>query len=223
MRSFALALGICLLPVAPAVQAEAPAVGTQVPGFYRLSVGDIEVTALYDGYLDLNSKILKNASPAEIQRLLARQFLEGEKVQTAVNAFLINTSGKLVLVDTGAAKSFGPSLGFVIDNLKAAGYQPEQVAVVLLTHLHGDHINGLLTAEGKPAFPNAEIRVSKADSDFWLSEAVAARKALFARAAKEKLALAGMHLPFPGIGHVRADGKAYAWVPVEFSPFRKEQ
>jgi hypothetical protein len=49
-----------------------------------------------------------------------------------------------------------------------------------------------------------------------------ARKKLFAFAAKEKLAVAGMHLPFPGIGHVRTEGKGYAWVPVEFSPIRSK-
>lgn len=316
--AFALAAATILLPAAPAL-AEAPAVRTQVPGFYRLAVGEVEVTALYDGFIDLDTKILSNASPAEVQRLLTRMFLGGQKVQTAVNAFLVNAGGKLILVDTGAAKAFGPTLGFIGDNLKAAGYSPEQVDVVLLTHLHADHAAGLLGTDGKPLFPNAEVRVAQADNDFWLSEeiaakapdgfkpffklareaaapyqaagrwkpfsgevelapgikavdahghtpghtaymieskgqrllivgdavhshavqfarpevaiefdsdkkqAVAARKRLFARAAKEKLALAGMHLPFPGLGHVRADGKGYAWVPVEFSPIRSDK
>ena len=316
--ALALVLGTALLPATPAL-AEAPAVRTQVPGFYRLAVGDVEVTALYDGFIDLDTKILSNASPAEVQRLLARMFLGGQKVQTAVNAFLVNAGGKLILVDAGAAKAFGPTLGYIGDNLKAAGYSPEQVDVVLLTHLHADHAAGLLGADGKPLFPNAQVRVAQADHDFWLSEeiaakapdgfkpffklardaaapyqaagrwkpfagevevapsitavdahghtpghtaylieskgqrllivgdavhshavqfarpevaiefdsdkkkAVAARKKLFARAAKEKLALAGMHLPFPGLGHVRADGKGYAWVPVEFSPLRSDK
>lgn len=316
--ALALALGVALVPATPAL-AEAPAVRTQVPGFYRLAVGDVEVTALYDGFIDLDTKILSNASPAEVQRLLARMFLGGQKVQTAVNAFLVNAGGKLILVDAGAAKAFGPTLGYIGDNLKAAGYSPEQVDVVLLTHLHADHAAGLLDADGKPLFPNAQVRVAQADHDFWLSEeiaakapdgfkpffklardaaapyqaagrwkpfagevevapsitavdahghtpghtaylieskgqrllivgdavhshavqfarpevaiefdsdkkkAVAARKKLFARAAKEKLALAGMHLPFPGLGHVRTEGKGYAWVPVEFSPLRSDK
>jgi glyoxylase-like metal-dependent hydrolase (beta-lactamase superfamily II) len=315
ITAIALALGISFAPVSP-VFAEAPPVSTQVPGYYRMALGELEITALYDGYIDLDTKILSNANPAEVQRLLTRMFLAGQKVQTAVNAFLINAGGKLILVDTGAAKAFGPTLGFIGDNLKAAGYSPEQVDVVLLTHLHADHAAGLLNAEGKPLFPNAEVRVTRADSDFWLSEemaakapegfrpffkmartaaapyqaagrwktfsgdaelapgiravdahghtpghtaylieskgerllivgdavhshavqfarpevaiefdsdqkqAVIARKKLFAFAAKEKLAVAGMHLPFPGIGHVRSEGNAYTWVPVEFSPIR---
>lgn len=83
LSALAFAVSASLLPVAP-VFAEAPAVKTQVPGYYRLNIGDYEVTALYDGYVDLDAKILLNASQAEIQRLLARLFIAGEKVQTAV-------------------------------------------------------------------------------------------------------------------------------------------
>ncbi|WP_371322881.1 MBL fold metallo-hydrolase [Dechloromonas sp. ZY10] len=311
------ALFAALLGGAAPLWAEAPQQKTQVPGYYRLNLGQFEVTALYDGAIELDSKLLKNASEREKQQLLARQFVKGPKVQTAVNAYLVNTGSKLILVDAGAAKLFGPSLGHIGDNLKAAGYSPEQVDVVLLTHLHGDHVNGLVTPDGQMAFPNAEIWSSKADSDFWLSEetaaqapadfqaffkmsrdaaapyraadkwhtyinerellpgvfsvdtrghtpghasyrfvsggqrllvlgdlvhnhavqfprpevaiefdtdpqqAVAARKRIFDLAARQKLMVAGMHLPFPGIGHVRREGSGYAWVPAEFAPLGK--
>lgn len=297
--------------------AEAPQQKTQVPGYYRLMLGNFEVTALYDGAIDLDEKLLKNIQLRDIQRLLAREFLKGPKVQTAVNAYLINTGSKLILVDAGAAKLFGPGLGNILDNLKAAGYAPEQVDVVLVTHLHGDHVNGLVTSEGQRVFTNAEIWSAKADNDFWLSEAIAAkapkdfqsffkmsrdaaapylaagkwktfdsdrellpgitsvdthghtpghasylvqsgdqrlmilgdlvhnhavqfahpdvaiefdndpkqaviaRKRIFRQAAKERLMVAGMHLPFPGIGHVRKEQKGYAWVPAEFAPLVK--
>ena len=102
LTAITLALGLSFAPVAPAF-AEAPPVTTQVPGYYRMALGELEVTALYDGYIDLDTKILSNTSPAEVQRLLTRMFLAGQKVQTAVNAFLINAGGKLILVDTGAA------------------------------------------------------------------------------------------------------------------------
>lgn len=303
-----------LLATAGLAAADAPQQKTQVPGYYRLMLGNFEVTALYDGAIDLDQKLLKNIQTRDIQRLLARQFLKGPKVQTAVNAYLVNTGGKLVLVDAGAAKLFGPGLGNIVDNLKAAGYTPEQVDVVLVTHLHGDHVNGLVTPDGQRVFANAEVWSGKADSDFWLSEEIAAkapadfqpffkmsrdaaapyraagkwktfdsdrelvpgiasvdthghtpghasyllgsgdqqllilgdlvhnhavqfarpevaiefdvdpkqavvtRKRIFARAAKEKLMVAGMHLPFPGIGHVRKEAKGYAWVPAEFAP-----
>ena len=151
-----------LLAVSGLAAADAPAQKTQVPGYYRLMVGSFEVTALYDGAIDLDEKLLKGIQSRDVQRLLARQFLKGPKVQTAVNAYLVNTGSKLVLVDAGAAKLFGPGLGNIVDNLKAAGYRPEQVDVVLVTHLHGDHVNGLVTPEGQRVFANAEVWSAKA-------------------------------------------------------------
>ncbi|HQE40785.1 MAG TPA: MBL fold metallo-hydrolase, partial [Zoogloea sp.] len=174
LTALALAFGASFVPFAPA-SAEAPAIHTQAPGYYRAAVGDLEITALYDGYVDLAASVLLNANKAEVQRLLARKFIAGEKVQTAVNAYLINLGGKLILVDTGAAKAFGPTLGFIGEQIRAAGYTPEQIDIVLLTHLHADHVAGLLGADGKPQFPNAEVRVDQAESDFWLSEANAAK------------------------------------------------
>lgn len=163
------------LATAPAAHAAPPAQQkTQVPGFYRMMVGQFEVTALYDGYIDIDPKILRYTSAREVQSLLARMFVAATPgVQTAVNAYLINTGSNLVLVDTGAAACFGPTLGRIVENLRAAGYEPAQVDTVLLTHLHGDHACGL-AADGKAVFPNATVHVDQADADFWLSEAKAA-------------------------------------------------
>lgn len=164
------------LPLTTSVAHAAPPAPqkTQVPGYYRMMVGQFEVTALYDGYIDLDTKLLKYTSEREVQRLLARLFVTSTPgVQTAVNAYLINTGSHLVLVDTGAAACFGPTLGGILQNLRASGYTPEQVDTVLLTHLHGDHACGL-TADGKPVFPNATVMADKADADYWLSESVAA-------------------------------------------------
>jgi len=147
---------------------------TQVPGYYRMMVGKLEVTALYDGYIDIDTKLLKYTSAREVQGLLARMFVASTPgVQTAVNAYLVNTGEHLVLVDTGAATCFGPTLGGILQNLRASGYTPEQVDTVLLTHLHGDHACGL-TADGKAVFPNATVYADKADADYWLSESEAA-------------------------------------------------
>ncbi|HLA34360.1 MAG TPA: MBL fold metallo-hydrolase, partial [Rhodocyclaceae bacterium] len=155
LRNALAVAAIGALAFAPIAEAGAPQLKTQVPGYYRQMVGAAEITALFDGTIDLDAKLLKNASPAEIQRLLARMFAAAPKLQTGVNAFLINTGSRLVLVDTGAAKLFGPTLGQVAANLKASGYEPSQVDAVLITHLHGDHMGGLIDGEGKPSFPNA--------------------------------------------------------------------
>lgn len=138
-----------------------------------MQLGQFEVTALYDGAIELDTKLLKNASPSDLQRLLSRMFVGNPKMQTAVNAYLINTGSHLVLVDAGAAKLFGPSLGYVLQNMKFAGYEPSQVDTVVITHLHADHMGGLNDASGKPLFTNAKVFVSKADHDFWLSEKIA--------------------------------------------------
>ena len=155
---------------AHAALAEAPMVKTQAPGYHRLMVGDFEVTALSDGTVKLPmGKILVDPDPSKISQGLARNFMKDD-VETSVNAFLVNTGSKLVLIDTGAAGLFGPTLGNLQANLRAAGYQPEQVDEIYITHMHGDHVGGLMAGASR-AFPNATLRVDKRDTDFWLSEA----------------------------------------------------
>ena len=107
--------------------AEAPMVKTQAPGFYRMPLGDFEVTALSDGTVKLPmGKLLIHSQPGKVKQALERNFL-GETVETSVNAYLVNTGSKLVLIDSGAAGLFGPTLGNLLANMRAAGYQPEQV------------------------------------------------------------------------------------------------
>ena len=163
-----LAFSLMALAAAPAVQAEAPQLRTQVPGYYRQTLGAFEVTALYDGQIALDAKLLKHITPQQIQALVAKMF-RANPTQTAVTAYLVNTGNKLVLVDAGAAKVFGPTLGQVLSNIKAAGYDPAQVDAVLITHMHGDHVGGLLGPDGQIAFPNAKVYADKKDADFWLS------------------------------------------------------
>jgi glyoxylase-like metal-dependent hydrolase (beta-lactamase superfamily II) len=132
-------------------------------------VGDFEVTAISDGTVKLPMlKLLSNAKPEKLAAALKAGFLK-EMVETSVNSYLINTGSKLVLIDTGAAGLFGPTLGNLLTNLKAAGYQPEQVDEIYITHMHPDHVGGLM-AGAALAFPNAVLRIDKADTDYWLSE-----------------------------------------------------
>ncbi|WP_418131253.1 MBL fold metallo-hydrolase [Variovorax sp. 375MFSha3.1] len=311
----ALAGSLLILSFSSVAQAGAPQVKTQAPGFYRMMLGDFEVTALFDGTLDLEpKKLLTNTTQAQVGKLLDRGF-EKDAVPTSVNGYLINTGSKLVLVDTGAGGLFGPTLGNLQANLKAAGYQPEQVDDVLITHMHGDHVGGLVQ-DGKLVFPNATIHAGQEDADFWLNKAnlekasaemkgffqgamaslnpyveagkfkgmkggtelapgiravpahghtpghniyvveskgqklvlwgdlmhvaavqfaqpqitisfdvdsrpaAAERKKAYADAAKGRYLVGSAHLPFPGLGHVRAEGKGYAWVPVDYQQVR---
>ena len=151
-------------------RAAAPFAKEQAPGVYRVMVGDFQVTALSDGTVALPvDQLLTRTTPAQVKKILARNYLQSP-LETSVNGYLINTGSKLVLVDTGAASLFGPTLGKLVANLKAAGYQPEQVDEVYITHLHPDHVGGLMAGD-KPAFPNATVRADQHEADFWLSQA----------------------------------------------------
>lgn len=306
-------LMICAMAAAMPVPspAAAPQVRTQGPGYYRMMLGDVEITALLDGTHPFPVEtVMTDVSPQHVQRDLARDQL-AVPLQGSINAFLINTGTALILVDTGAGLLYGDCCGRLMANLRAAGYQPGQVDQVLLTHLHKDHVGGILL-DGKMAFPNATLRVNQADADYWLSTAsqasapaflttffdaaraatapyiaagrfqpfgdhaevapgirastarghtaghttftvtsrgqtlllwgdivhVAAiqlqepgatvkydtdaqaaaqvRRVLLARAASEHFLVGAAHIAFPGLGHIRQNGTAYEWIPVNY-------
>ncbi len=295
--------------------AAAPQLKTSAPGYYRMMLGEFEVTALSDGTVDLSmADLLTNITAAKIRNALAKEHLK-DPVEVSVNAYLINTGSKLVLIDAGAGTFFGPTVGKLMANLKASGYQPEQVDEIYITHMHADHVGGLV-AGSQIAFPNAIVRADQREADFWLSKAkmdaapkeakqvfegamasinpyaaagklkpfngntelipginamatyghtpghtvylveskgqrlvlwvdlmhsaavqfpepavtikfdtdskaaAAQRKAQYADAAKRGHWVASAHLPFPGIGHLRADGKGYDWVPANYTALR---
>lgn len=295
-------------------QAAAPMAKTNAPGFFRMMLGDFEVTAVSDGTVELPVDKLLHGAPGQVEKALAKSFLK-TPLETSVNAYVINTGSKLVMIDTGAGGLFGPTLGNLVANLKASGYQPEQIDEIYITHLHGDHVGGL-TKGGAALFPNATVRVDKHDADYWLSQAnmdkapaeakgffqgammsigpytaaqhfkpfdtnaelvpgikasasyghtpghtnyvveskgqklvlvgdlihvgavqfdapgvtiqfdidskaaAAQRQKAFDAAAKEGVLVGAAHIQFPGIGHLRKEGKSYHWVPVNYTQLR---
>lgn len=293
--------------------ARAPLAGRQVPGVHRLKVGGFEVTALLDGHLDIGRELFAKGDPGEMDRLQEAAFLpKGPAVRSPVNAFAVSSGDRLVLIDTGTASAMGPGLGHLPESLQAAGIDPATVDAVLLTHMHPDHANGLLTPQGVAAFANAEVLVAQAEAGFWLDDATLAqapagmkpyvemaraavkpyqsrlrtfapgeevmpgigsvaapghtpghtayrvasgdaqllvwgdivhvaafqlahpdwsigfdsdpnqamttRQRMLDMVAAERMAVAGMHLPFPGLGHVARAGQGYAFVPMPFLP-----
>ncbi|PZQ48920.1 MAG: MBL fold metallo-hydrolase, partial [Phenylobacterium zucineum] len=160
MRSyfFVTAAAAVLMAMAPpAVQtarAGAPQAHAQAPGFYRYSLGDYEVTALLDGTHGVDvDKLAVGAKPGEVERLLARSHMTSP-VEGMINAFLINTGDKLILIDTGAGELYGKDGGLLLANLAAAGYRPDQIDEIYLTHLHRDHVGGVML-KGQAVFPRA--------------------------------------------------------------------
>lgn len=310
MRTVAIAAVISTL-FSGAAFAAAPFAKTQGQGYFRTMLGDFEVTAISDGTVDLPVDTLLQEKKATVDATLAKAYLKSP-LETSDNTYLINTGTKLVLVDTGAGVLFGPTLGKMLANLKASGYTPDQVDEIYITHMHPDHVGGLMTA-GQRTFPNAVVRAAKIESDYWLSEAnmskadaskkgffqgamgsvnpyvqagkykafegdvelvpgitaradkghtpghttyfiesrgqklqlvgdlvhvaavqmdnptvtigfdsdtraaYASRKKEFDAAASGGYVIAGAHLPFPGMGHLRVKGKGYEWIPVNYT------
>ena len=152
------------------------------PGWYSAKIGRFTVTALWDGTIPMPVEQEFSApAPARLKTLLARDSL-GMTVPMSVNAFVIDTGQRIVMVDagTGALRTFGEGLGRVLANLRAAGYTPEQIDEIYLTHLHADHVGGL-TVDGRAVYPNAVVRADAREAGHYLS--------------REKLAAAGPAKP----------------------------
>lgn len=155
--------------------AKAPLVGKQAPGYYRLKLGDYEITALSDGTVALPmAKIYEGIEEKDAETYLAGYF-QKNPTETSVNAFLVNTGARLVLIDAGTGDLMGPSLGRLVANIEAAGYKPGEIDDVILTHIHADHSGGL-SKNGKRVFENAVLHVNQREAKFWLEADAAARK-----------------------------------------------
>ncbi|WP_210359126.1 MBL fold metallo-hydrolase [Sphingomonas beigongshangi] len=137
-------------------------------------LGDYKITVLTDGTTPVPFGDLLHGAPRET---LANAFREaGETLdrETSVNSFLIDTGERRILVEAGAGRLFGDCCGRLPATLMAAGYAPESVDAVLLTHVHGDHSGGL-TVDGRRVFPNADIYLAKRELDYWVSDRARAR------------------------------------------------
>jgi glyoxylase-like metal-dependent hydrolase (beta-lactamase superfamily II) len=157
-------------------KAAAPVADKQAPSFYRYKVGDIQVTVVSDGRntFALDDKFIANAKKEEVSAALQQVFLPADVMTIYFAPLVINTGGKLVVLDTGngpVAKTGSKGMnGLFADNMVAAGFDPKAVDMVVISHFHSDHVNGLLTLEGTPAFPNAEVLVPAVEWKFWMDD-----------------------------------------------------
>ncbi len=158
------------------VKAAAPVADKQAPSFYRYKVGDIQVTVVSDGRntFPLEDSFVLNAKKEEVGAALAQAFLPRDTMTIYFAPLVINTGGKLVVLDTGLGpvskvNSRGTN-GLFADNMAAAGFDPKAVDMVVISHFHTDHVNGLLAADGTPAFPNAEVLVPAVEWKFWMDD-----------------------------------------------------
>ena len=157
----------------PSAERYAGASGTK--SFHQIRLGELRIIALFDGATPLPfDKLLTGAAPGEVETRLAASGLTSP-VDTCVNTFLIEGGGRLILIDAGAGGNL-PGCGRLATSLVAAGYHPDQVDTILLTHIHPDHVGGLISSQGL-AFQNASLLTTTADLEYWFSPEEAARAA----------------------------------------------
>ncbi len=156
--------------------AASPLANKQAPAFFRYKVGDIEITAVNDGVsrMPITDDFVSNVPKEQVQKTLDALFMERDFYAGPYNPIFLNTGSKLVLVDTGTGEAALTSSnglnGRLLMNMAAAGLSPNDVDMVILTHFHGDHVNGILKADGSLAFPNAEILAPAKEAAFWLDD-----------------------------------------------------
>ncbi|MGY6249458.1 MBL fold metallo-hydrolase [Bosea thiooxidans] len=142
----------------------------QVPAVYHRKLGDVLVTGLSDGYMDMGYDIFRNIPEDEVKEIMAHEHRISPP-RISINVFALRFGGKTYLVDCGSQHFMGPTCGRLAENFAAAGIAPESVNGILLTHVHPDHSNGLTDVEsGRLLFPNAEVFVHQAELDHWYDD-----------------------------------------------------
>lgn len=284
-----------------------------LPTFYDRMVGTLRLTTLLDGYFALGQELVTNLDPETIGAGMQAAYLDpANPIPLAISTHIVRQGDEVTLIDAGAGTAFGPTAGRLGSSLAALGIAPEDVTRIVLTHMHPDHIGGLIGENGA-VFANASLHVSETDHAFWTDEAIASgapegsqgffalaravseaysgrvemfgdntdlgagittiampghtpghsgvrvsdgsdqlivwgdstavaslqfshpdagiafdadgnlaaatRRRVLDMVATDRVAVAGTHLPFPGIGHVEERDGTFAWVPEEWRHF----
>ncbi len=151
------------VPVAESPAAPAIAPFPASDDVHPFTIGDFQAAALRDGGLEVanDTKTLAiNKSKADVDAVLGANNLPTDKLSLSVQPLIVKTADKVMLFDTGAAGLFGPTLGKLPATMTSAGVDPAGVTDIFISHAHGDHIGGLVTAEGGLSFPSARVHMS---------------------------------------------------------------
>jgi glyoxylase-like metal-dependent hydrolase (beta-lactamase superfamily II) len=142
------------------------------PSIYRYKLGDFEMTAIHDGVWirPIDEKFVRNVPFEEVQKVLTDAFLPKDKLPIPFTTLLVNTGSKLVLLDTGTGGQLAPTAGTMTANLVAAGIDPKSIDVIVISHFHPDHINGIKTKDNELVFSNAEMLVPAPEWAFWMDD-----------------------------------------------------
>jgi glyoxylase-like metal-dependent hydrolase (beta-lactamase superfamily II) len=172
------AAGVATAPLWPSISANAaaPLADKQAPSFYRYKVGDAQVTVISDGVntFPLADSFVPNVKKEEVAAALEKAYMPKDKISIQFGPLVINSGGKLIVLDTGngpgAFASSKGAVGQFATNMAAAGFDPKAVDMVVISHFHGDHINGLLSADNVLAFPNAEVLVPATEWKYFMDD-----------------------------------------------------
>lgn len=139
---------------------------------YTMHIGKIEAIVISDGHLCVNpvqAEFAQRIDSTKVAQTLQKHFAPATEIDLAMNILLLKIGNRYVLIDAGAGNVFGSESGRLAENLRYVGIAPEEIADIIITHAHPDHIGGLTDKEGNPVFPNAEIYLSREEHDFWMS------------------------------------------------------
>jgi hypothetical protein len=142
-------------------------------GFVRVPVGQAHVVALSDGVVrrPLDAGFVRNATLEQVQATLAQQGLPTQHIDVPYTCFVLEVGGQRVLLDTGFADNGPAGTGLLHTHMRAAGIDPASIDVVVLSHCHGDHVNGLRRKDGTLVYPRAAVHVPAPELAFWLDTA----------------------------------------------------
>jgi glyoxylase-like metal-dependent hydrolase (beta-lactamase superfamily II) len=155
------------------VHAAAPFSGKQAAAFHRYKLGAYEVTAIHDGVWlrTIDDRFVRNVGWNGVALAMADAHMKPSVLPTPFTPIVINTGTKLVMIDTGTGGQFPEPSGSFLANLSAAGIERKDIDIILISHFHTDHINGIRDKDGGMVFPNAEIHVAAPEWAYWMDDA----------------------------------------------------
>jgi len=139
-------------------------------GFRRYKVGDVEVTALYDGIWRKphDAGFIKNASIEDTKEALTKAGQTTDYMPIPLTVIVLKIGGKYIMIDSGSGAQWQPTAGRLPENMVAAGIDPKAISTILISHFHGDHIFGLMErGTNAPIYPQAELVVSSTEYRWW--------------------------------------------------------